>query len=255
MSGSAVLTCTVAVVAEFCLSSGRRDVKVEIGGVMASLEDIAEAVAVLSSYKDSTAVKQLLEPKNNVLANCGYRQIAAAYLHEHPDRVAAAGSKEKHIAHVKNAFVEYLAEQLATNGINIEVTESGAEQLADDGGLHFEEGALRVLSHRVRERSRALMEKKKAAALKCQGALICEVCDFDFHGFYGDMGQGFIEAHHIVPLCKAGHGLTQLADLALVCSNCHRMLHRALLFGTKELSPAELRIRLGLMHPSPVHVA
>jgi hypothetical protein len=39
--------------------------------------------------------------------------------------------------------------------------------------------------------------------------------------------QGFIECHHLVPLHELrGLRKTRLEDLALVCSNCHRMLHR-----------------------------
>ena len=53
------------------------------------------------------------------------------------------------------------------------------------------------------------------------------MCDFDFHNFYGELGKGFIEAHHRIPLSDIdGESKTELKDLALVCSNCHRMLHR-----------------------------
>ena len=35
------------------------------------------------------------------------------------------------------------------------------------------------------------------------------------------------ECHHTVPVSEYGSGArTQLRDLALVCANCHRMLHR-----------------------------
>ncbi|WP_405812446.1 HNH endonuclease [Streptomyces sp. NBC_01520] len=35
-----------------------------------------------------------------------------------------------------------------------------------------------------------------------------------------------MECHHIVPLHEAGEGRTKLNDLALICANCHRMIHR-----------------------------
>ncbi|OAD90717.1 hypothetical protein A7A78_14205 [Aequorivita soesokkakensis] len=55
----------------------------------------------------------------------------------------------------------------------------------------------------------------------------CEVCDFNFHKIYGDLGKGYIECHHTTPLSQiAGESITTLDDLALVCSNCHRMIHR-----------------------------
>jgi 5-methylcytosine-specific restriction protein A len=53
------------------------------------------------------------------------------------------------------------------------------------------------------------------------------VCRFDFLEFYGQLGRGFAECHHIVPLAEAAFSrTTRLSDLAIVCANCHRMLHR-----------------------------
>jgi 5-methylcytosine-specific restriction enzyme A len=34
------------------------------------------------------------------------------------------------------------------------------------------------------------------------------------------------EAHHLVPLASAVERKTQLRDMALVCANCHRIIHR-----------------------------
>jgi len=60
------------------------------------------------------------------------------------------------------------------------------------------------------------------------GKLICEVCEFDFVEVYGELGHGFAECHHIVPVSElVDDHKTKLADLAIVCANCHRMLHKA----------------------------
>lgn len=91
-----------------------------------------------------------------------------------------------------------------------------------------------------RERDRRLVERKKAGVLARQGFLAGDVCKFDFAATYGGLGERFIEAHHIVPLAQAGATKTRLDDLALVCSNCHRMLHRA----RSWISPAQLQSRL-----------
>jgi 5-methylcytosine-specific restriction protein A len=98
---------------------------------------------------------------------------------------------------------------------------------AGEDDMEADEGRLLTRLHRFRERDRKLVERKKAAALARQGSLPCEVCGFDFAATYGTLGERFIEAHHILPLAQAGATTTRLADLALVCSNCHRMLHRA----------------------------
>ncbi|GAA2418096.1 hypothetical protein GCM10010420_55660 [Streptomyces glaucosporus] len=100
------------------------------------------------------------------------------------------------------------------------------------------EGRVLYRRHRTRERNKGLRAKKIAAVLKKGGTLACEVCDFDFGVVYGERGEGYIECHHVVPLHEAGEGTTRLSDLALICSNCHRMIHRAAPWPT----PAELRI-------------
>jgi hypothetical protein len=82
--------------------------------------------------------------------------------------------------------------------------------------------------HRHRERDSALTKAKKAEAENKYGKLSCEVCGFLFTARYGQHGSGFIECHHREPLktITGGGKKVRLEDLALVCANCHRMLHR-----------------------------
>jgi len=102
------------------------------------------------------------------------------------------------------------------------------------------EGRVLLKQHKVRERNQSLVRKKKAQVLKRQGKLQCEVCGFDFHKVYGDLGQTFIECHHTIPISELKPGArTTLKDLALVCANCHRMLHR----GGENLTVGGLRYR------------
>jgi 5-methylcytosine-specific restriction protein A len=89
------------------------------------------------------------------------------------------------------------------------------------------EGRLLSRVHMRRERNRKLIETKKRLVRKQGRALICEVCGFNFKDGYGDRGDGFIECHHTKPLeALEPGGKTHIRDLALVCSNCHRMIHR-----------------------------
>lgn len=89
------------------------------------------------------------------------------------------------------------------------------------------EGNTKLVEHLRRERNRELVSRKKAETLQRCGRLECEVCGFDFEVFYGVVGQGFCEAHHLVPLAELDETRTaKLCDLAVVCANCHRMLHR-----------------------------
>ncbi|WP_052446637.1 HNH endonuclease [Candidatus Soleaferrea massiliensis] len=69
--------------------------------------------------------------------------------------------------------------------------------------------------------------KNRKAAIQIHGA-VCAVCGFDFEKVYGEIGRGFIEVHHLVPLSSTGAivDINPYTDLVCLCSNCHRMIHR-----------------------------
>jgi 5-methylcytosine-specific restriction protein A len=95
-----------------------------------------------------------------------------------------------------------------------------------EGEAEAIEGRLRYRQHFVRERDPGIAKRKREHVLRAGQRLRCEACRFDFEDCYGDLGSGFIECHHVVPLSASGVRTTRLEDLALVCSNCHRMIHR-----------------------------
>jgi 5-methylcytosine-specific restriction enzyme A len=94
----------------------------------------------------------------------------------------------------------------------------------DDGSVL--EGRYLWRFHAERERKPGLRRKKIRSVLHRGDPLACEVCGFDFRQIYGDRGEGYIECHHVQPLHETGERETRISDLALLCSNCHRMIHR-----------------------------
>ena len=93
--------------------------------------------------------------------------------------------------------------------------------------MEGEEGQILTRVHKERERDRKLVRKKKDGFMKEHGSVFCEACDFNFGDIYGSRGEGFIECHHVFPVSELQVGQkTKLSDLKLVCSNCHRMIHR-----------------------------
>lgn len=60
--------------------------------------------------------------------------------------------------------------------------------------------------------------------------LQCECCNLDFGKQYGEIGEGFIEVHHIIPLSsltpESYKAYNIEKDFAVLCPNCHRMIHR-----------------------------
>lgn len=87
------------------------------------------------------------------------------------------------------------------------------------------EGRLLLRKHYARERSRKLRNQKIAQVRDKKLPIACEACGFDFAERYGDRGRDYIEVHHTVPLHVIGPSRTRLQDLALLCANCHRMIH------------------------------
>ena len=115
---------------------------------------------------------------------------------------------------------------------------ASAVSLADLEDEQADEGSRALVTHRRIERSLKLVASKRRAVLKATGGLACEICSFDFLQFYGPIGLEFCEVHHLKPLAElTGKHTTTLADLAVVCSNCHRMLHR----GRPCFTPDELK--------------
>jgi hypothetical protein len=57
----------------------------------------------------------------------------------------------------------------------------------------------------------------------------CQACGMNFEERYGDLGRNFIEAHHLAPLSQLDYEQARVygpGDFAVLCSNCHEMIHR-----------------------------
>lgn len=116
----------------------------------------------------------------------------------------------------------------ATNS-NLGIKLYKIEDDEDEETFTVKEGKVIYKLHKHIERNPKINKKKKDRYLKKHGKLDCEVCGFDFYDIYGELGKGFMECHHRKPLHEIKEESdTSLNDLALVCANCHRMLHRDL---------------------------
>jgi predicted HNH restriction endonuclease len=108
----------------------------------------------------------------------------------------------------------------------------------------FAEGRERLRLHRSLERNKTLVRRKKAHVSAADGKLACEVCGFDFAAVYGRLGDGFAECHHTRPMAEVRVvRQTKLSELAVVCANCHRMLHRRPFHSVPELAALVRRRR------------
>ncbi|WP_084323985.1 HNH endonuclease [Methanolobus tindarius] len=99
-----------------------------------------------------------------------------------------------------------------------------------------EEGKKYIREASFRQRNRKLIEQKKA-----NSDYRCEVCGMRYEDVYGEIGKDYIIAHHLEPIGNRDEAAkTTLDDIALVCSNCHDMLHKT----NPPMSIEELRTQL-----------
>jgi predicted restriction endonuclease len=106
-----------------------------------------------------------------------------------------------------------------------------AESSSPDGhtDLHAEYSESR---RRSRERYFFARNPKLTEAAKRYHGFRCQACGFDFAAEYGQLGEGYIEAHHLDPLSErpelewTDELRTSVVAVRVLCANCHRMIHR-----------------------------
>jgi|GEM_PF-6657043 len=99
-----------------------------------------------------------------------------------------------------------------------------AEEILKEDANKLFEGAKKpiiVNSYERNPRARQLCLKKYG--------YVCCVCGFNFEKFYGKIGAGYIEVHHLKPLNEINekYQVDPIKDLRPICPNCHAMLHKA----------------------------
>jgi predicted HNH restriction endonuclease len=98
----------------------------------------------------------------------------------------------------------------------------------DPNDSEFKEGKEKLKIHLIKERNRNLVQlAKEKWNREYSGNIPCSICCFSFQEKYGEIGKGYIEAHHLIPLSTlSANVVTKVIDLAPVCSNCHSIIHR-----------------------------
>ena len=109
---------------------------------------------------------------------------------------------------------------------------------------------IRTTGEKIRERKlRAHIRKERSASLRTarlaiarqRGGLNCEVCGLVFGDLPSEIGEACCEVHHTIPVSSLLPGaMVRLKDLAVVCSNCHRMIHAK----NPPHTPKQLKLKL-----------
>ncbi len=88
--------------------------------------------------------------------------------------------------------------------------------------------ALEGLAKEYRAVSRRRSATLREAALNASGG-ICEACGIDFSSLLGGMGARVLQVHHKNQLAHAEAPIvTKLEDVAVLCANCHSLVHAVL---------------------------
>ncbi len=105
-------------------------------------------------------------------------------------------------------------------------TKETADELLEEFPSFVAETDLRKMRHHMRiERD----DRKLIKEVKKRKGYVCECCGFDFEKVYGEIGKNYIEAHHKQPIHQLKGQVIKLdaeKDFIVLCSNCHKMIHR-----------------------------
>lgn len=106
----------------------------------------------------------------------------------------------------------------------LEITiKSDLNKLEEEIDIEYKEGNVKQVLSSKYERDLTLRKK----VIELHGTT-CQVCKFNFHNTYGELGKDFIEVHHLIPISnfKEEHSVNPKTEMAVLCANCHRMMHR-----------------------------
>jgi len=139
-----------------------------------------------------------------------------------------------------------LAALIRTGVELVEATQEALDIIDDE---EFFEGRVLTELHKKRERD-PNVRKRILASRRRAGALTCDMCKAQSPSGDPALEDATFEAHHLMPISMAIERKTRLVDIALLCANCHRLLHRAISTRKRWLDISEGREIVGLLEES-----
>ena len=184
---------------------------------------LSKALNELNAYLDLEKSESYRNPSGVYMKLMNFRRFDPSYV----GVGLSHGSKDEQIVWDLYANSPEELAQVAEQIMTVTKDEPLSLPALSEEEEESNEGQLLSRLHRYRERDRSLVTKKKSKFLQVHSRLFCQACGLDFEHKYGDRGKGFIECHHTKPISAIAPGdVTKLSDLILLCSNCHRMVHR-----------------------------
>lgn len=191
----------------------------------AFIKNVAHKDSKSNSYKItgmSKEFREILQQKFDL----SYQHLKLKYIEKHNE------TKKKSYVKLPEELEEYIVFYKTGKPFEYRVefeysTKELTEIEKDIYSINIEEnlikdGALKKILTNQYERN----PKNRLKAIKIHGS-VCAACGFDFEKVYGELGRGYIEIHHKIPVSHSKEvKINPEEDLVPLCSNCHRMIHR-----------------------------
>ena len=165
-----------------------------------------------------------------------YDEAVAYFIEYKRDALPEDATLEHHLREIVTLY-DLLLARGGTDNVDTAIDFSGDN--TDEALSEITERRRYVRHARIERSSQASKMAKKVLGHICQG------CGFDFEKVYGERGADFIEAHHLIPLHSLPEGkavtMDPQKDFAVLCCNCHRMVHRGKVFPVSTYGP-DLRL-------------
>lgn len=181
------------------LAARAEDFRQQLGGTPASLPE-----SRIELRASGTRLARLYEVGN----------ICAAFYPEYQLPTDAEWRQE--FRHVLGLYESLVYNETLPSG--------SAGKEADETAGMLVEDLRRFRLHKRIERNAVLAREVK----RLQGTR-CSACRLSFKEFYGSLGEGYIEAHHLTPVAQLKGQRLRLdpkTDFVVLCTNCHAMIHR-----------------------------
>ena len=195
------------------------------------LEEIVTALRLLGGQAQAKYIKdKVTELRGGIPVHYGrphsYRETIQKKIEDHcPQSDNWKPSNQPYFERVSRGVYRLIQK---ANADQQPFDDSLAKQVASDlEALSDEEigieGGKRAKLIAYFERNPAL----RTAAVVLHGTT-CKACGFNFEAAYGEHGKNYIEVHHLTPISTLPDpsSINPREDLTVLCSNCHRMVHR-----------------------------
>jgi 5-methylcytosine-specific restriction protein A len=176
--------------------------------------DFLAQLGHLDKGYDTGKIDLCLSPKSTLGKLYEKGSICSKYYSK--DQIPSTPALEKNLSNMLDLYLRLTTKEFSSPNPTTQ---------EDDEVSLYEEDLCLLKEHKRIERNQKLAKKAKEIH-----GYICKACKFDFFQVYGAIGANFIEAHHLTPLAQLkGHKikLNPKTDFSVLCSNCHRMIHKS----------------------------